>query len=183
MFLAKSEILEDLGIWRKNDFGSIRFVLLSSFFGFEFPLSEICGEELTFAIAGNCKLGGKRIHGLGPNAVQANAELEYVIVVLGASIDARNAFNHLTERDTASEITYADAIALDRDINLPAVSHDELVHSIVDRLFEQNINAIIIVGTVAEPPDVHAGAHSNVLQRGEGFDLAFIVIMFSGWHR
>ncbi len=49
--------------------------------------------------------------------------------------------------------------------------HDELVHGIVDHLLQQDIDAVIRMGSVAEPADIHAGPQADMLQGAEGLDL------------
>ncbi len=63
------------------------------------------------------------------------------------------------------------------DIDALARPHDKLVNGVVDDFFEQNIDAVILVRAVAQPADIHAGPLSDMLQRTEGLDLAFVVIM------
>src|SRR5688572_16364466 len=42
-------------------------------------------------------------------------------------------------------------------------------------LLEEDVTAVVVVGTVADAPDVHAGPEPDVLQRRQRLDLALVV--------
>jgi hypothetical protein len=58
------------------------------------------------------------------------------------------------------------------------VPHDEFVDRIIDDLFEQDIDSVIVMGSIPGPPDIHPGPGTDVLERREGFDLTFVVNVF-----
>ena len=55
------------------------------------------------------------------------------------------------------------------------IAHDEFVNGVVNDFLDQDIDAVIILRSVAHAPDVHAGAFADVLQRGERLNLAFVI--------
>src|SRR5437660_1073192 len=57
-----------------------------------------------FIVRSHRKFFGQRVHRLGAHTVQADAELEHVIVVFGAGVDLRDAVHHLAQRNAAAEI-------------------------------------------------------------------------------
>ena len=69
------------------------------------------------------------------------------------------------------------ARALDLDLDLLAVAHDEFVDRVVHDLLEQDVAAVVGMRAVADAPDVHARAQPDVLQRGQRLDLALVVIV------
>ena len=140
-------------------------------------LAELEGrlDELALAKAADQELLRQRIDRLGADAVQADAELEYVVVVLGAGVDLRHAVHDLAQRDAAPEIAHRHALALDLDLDLLAVAHDEFINRVVYDLLEQDVAAVIVVGAVADAADVHARAQPDVLQGGQRLDLALVV--------
>ena len=59
---------------------------------------------------------------------------------------------------------------------LLALAHHEFVDGVIDRLLEQDVDAVLGVGAIAEPADVHARAEADVLERAEGLDAGFGVV-------
>ena len=55
-------------------------------------------------------------------------------------------------------------------------AHHEFVDGVIDRLLEQDVDAVLGVGAVAEPADVHARAEADVLEGAEGLDAGFGVV-------
>ena len=120
-------------------------------------------------------MGRQRIDGLGADTVKPNAKLEYVVVVLGTGIDHGNAFDDFAQGNTTAVVTHFDQVAVEFDVDLFARPHDKFIDGIIDNFFEQDINAVIRVGPVAQATDVHAGAQADVLERTERLDLALVV--------
>ena len=120
----------------------------------------------------------KRVDGLGADAVEADAELENVVVVFRAGVDFGDAIHDFAQRNAAAEIAHADGVALDVDLHLLAVAHDEFVHGVVNDLLDQDVAAVVAIGAVADAADVHAGAQADVFEGGERFDFALVVNVF-----
>jgi hypothetical protein len=55
------------------------------------------------------------------------------------------------------------------------MTHDVFVDGVIDDLFQEDITAVVVVGAVADAPDVHARAQPDVLQRRQRLDLALVV--------
>ena len=159
-------------------FGSVGFAL---FFVLELALLESGLDEFAFAMAADEKILGKRIDRLGADAVQADAELEDIVVVFRAGIDLGNAIDDFAQRNAAAEIAHGHRVVLDRDLDLLAVAHDEFIDGVIDDLLEQDVAAIVVMGAVADAADVHAGAQPDVLERGERFDFALVVNVLLGF--
>ena len=73
-------------------------------------------------MAADDELLGEGVDGLGADAVEADAELEDVVVVFRAGVDLADALDDFAERDAAPEIAHADVIALDADLDVLAVA-------------------------------------------------------------
>ncbi len=112
---------------------------------------------------------------LVPTPFKPDRELEDVVVVLAAGVDLGDALDHLAERDAAAVVAHRDGLAVARDLDAAAGAHDEFVDRVVDDLLEQHVDAVVGVGAVADPADVHAGAQPDVRQRVEGLDRLFVV--------
>ena len=162
---------------------------LAVFFAFQPAGFEGGLHEFAAAMAAHQEFPGQGVDGLGADAVEADAELEDVVVVFGAGVDFGDAIHHLAQGDAASEIADGDGVALDVKLHFLAVAHDEFVHRVINDLLDQDVAAVVAVGAVPDAADVHAGAQADVFQGGERFDFALVVNMFfalghnSGIHR
>jgi len=140
------------------------------------PLGESGLGKSAVAVGGDLEMLGQSVYGFAADAVQADRELEDIGVVFGTGIDDGDAIYQFAERNAAAEIPHLHpAIAVDANVDPPARSHDELIHGIVQNLFQENVDAVIRMAAVAESPDVHAGPQPDMLKRAQGFDLALVV--------
>src|ERR1017187_671362 len=121
------------------------------------------------------KVFRQRVDGFGADAVQANAELEHLVVVFRAGIDLGNTVHDLAEWYAAPVIAHGHAVALDVDRDLLAVAHDVFVNRVVHDLLEQDVAAVVGMRAGADAPDIHARPQPDVLQRGQRLDLALVV--------
>ncbi len=158
--------------------GSVGLALL---FVLEPALLEGRLDEFPAAMAAHHELRGKRVDGLGADAIQADAELEHVVIVFGAGVDLGDAIDDFAQRDAAAEIAHGHGLVLDVDLDLLAGAHDEFVDGVIDHLFEQDIAAVVVMRAVADAADVHARAQPDVLQRGKRLDLALVVNVLLGF--
>ena len=113
----------------------------------------------------NGELGGEGIYGFQAYAVEADRELERLIVVLGAGIDDGDAFDHLAEGDSPAEIAHRYAVAFQGYLNPRAMLHRELIDGVVDDLLQQDIYAIIGMRAIAQPPYIHSGPQPYMFKR------------------
>ena len=169
---------EDVRIGLELDQGAVlRAGALAGEFLDDFAAGEARAGKPAVAVRLDEEVGREGVDGLGAHAVEADGELEDVVVVLRAGVDARDAFDHLAQRDAAAVVADGDLGALDRDVDPLAVAHDELVHGVVDDFLQQDVDAVVVLGAVAHAADVHARALADVFQRGERLDLAFVVVV------
>ena len=113
------------------------------------------------------------VDGFLADAVEADGFLEGLAVVFRARVDDRDAVDQLAERDAAAVVAHAQHAFVQLDLDLLAVAHREFVDAVVDRLLEQDVDAVLRVRAVAEAADIHAGAEPDVLERAEGLDGGF----------
>jgi hypothetical protein len=73
---------------------------------FQPPLHKLDDLGLALAHGLGAKLGGERVDGLLPHAVEPDRLLEGFAVVLGAGVDDRDALEELAERDAAPVIAH-----------------------------------------------------------------------------
>ena len=57
------------------------------------------------------------------------------------------------------------------DVDLLAITHDEFVDAVVENFFEEDVDAVVGRGSVAELADVHPGAHADMLAPIERSDV------------
>src|SRR5262249_19227538 len=107
----------------------------------------------------------ERVDGLGAHAVEPDAELEDVVIVLGARVNLGHTIDDLAQWNAAAEIAHTDDVVLDVDLNLLAVAHDVFVDGVVDHLLEQDVTAVVVMRAIANTPDVQAGAQPDVFER------------------
>ena len=119
--------------------------------------------ETAFAMGTDPKGRGEGIDGFEPDSIESDAELENIIVVLGAGIDLGDAFRHFAEGDAATEIADDDVTIFDIDVDFAAVPHDMLIDGIIDDLFEQDIDAIVVIGPISEATDIHSGSQADMV--------------------
>ena len=98
-----------------------------------------------------------------------------VVVVLGARVYLGNAIYHLAKRNSAAEIPDRNRFVLDINFDFFAGAHDEFIDGVIDDLLEQDVAAIVIMGTVANATDIHTCAQADMFQRGKCLDLALVV--------
>ena len=116
---------------------------------------------------------GKGVDRLLADAVEADRLLEGLAVVLGAGVDDRDAVHELAERDAAAVVAHAHGAVGQLDLDLPPLPHHELVDGVIDGFLEQDVDAVLGVLPVAQAPDVHAGAQSDMVEGAEGLDAGF----------
>jgi len=178
VFLAIFAFLENIRVLLELNEGAVGLLGFAFVFFLELALFEGGLGEFTIAMAADEEKFREGVDGLGAHAVQADTELEHVVVVFRAGVDFGNAIHDLAERNAAAEIAHGDAVALDVNLHLFAVAHDEFIDSVIEDFLHQDVAAVVGIGAVADAPDIHAGAEADVLQRRQGFDLALVVIVF-----
>jgi hypothetical protein len=156
--------------------------LLAFLLRLEFSSFEFGAEKLAIPMAGNRKARRKCVDRLGADTVQADTKLKDVIVVLRAGINLGNAIDHFAQWDSAAVIPDPDEGLIDGYVDLATVAHDEFIDGIIDHLFEEDIDAVIVMAAVPQTANVHSSTGPDVFQGGEGFNLTFVVIVLSGRH-
>ena len=99
---------------------------------------------LTYGL--HLKIGRKRVDGFSTHAVQTDRLLEYLAVVFGACVELRYGFGQLAQRNAASIVADAYFFCgfVDRHLNLLAETRGELVDGVVDHLFDEYIDAVVL---------------------------------------
>src|SRR5258706_998239 len=173
------DFLKDGRIGLEADECTVRFIAGFAFLlVFELALLEGGLDKFALAMAADEEFLRERIHSLGANSIQPDAELEHVIVVFGAGVDLRYAIDDFSEGNAAPEITDRNCFVRDRDLDLLTVAHNEFIDAVIDDLFEQDIAAIVVMGAIADAANVHAGAQSDMFEGRERLDFTLVVNVF-----
>ena len=169
---------EQLGVGRKLDHRPVLLVGLHHLAVLlELTLAELHPLHLPFAD----RLGGvidrQSVDRFLAHPVQSHCLLEGVAVVFGARVDDRNALHQLAQGDAPAVVADPASLVGHFDLDLPAVPHREFIDGIIDRLLQQDVNAVLDMRSVAQPANVHARPQPDVLRGGEGFDARFSVCL------
>ena len=160
---------------REGDPGAIPFFRIKILHALKFAVLE-CGA---FALAGpdgfRHKPAGKRIDRLGADPVHPDRKLVLIGVELAAGIDVGDAVHQFAGGDPAPVVTDREGVFFDGDIDTSAVSHHIFVDRIIQHFLEQDVNPVVLMGTIAQPSDIHTGTLADVFKPLEGLNIIFAV--------
>jgi len=165
-FEVEREIVEEFAVRNEFDEGAVLHVALDRTVPLALEHAALEHGLGAFAVANrhDAEPARKRVDGLRTDPVEADGKLEDVVVVFRARIDDGHALDDLAQRYAAAVVAHRYLVVLECDVDLLSVSHDELVDGVVDHFLGEHIDAVIGIGAVAEPPDVHAGTKPDVLE-------------------
>ena len=72
-------------------------------------------------------------------------------------------------------VTDTNLLVLKADCDPVACAHDELIDTVIDDLFHENIYSIIHMCAVAQTSDVHTGTQPDMLQWGHCLYRVFVI--------
>src|SRR5437879_883345 len=133
VFRAELDFFKDVRVGLEADESAIGLVGFALFLIFDFALFESGFDELALAMAANEEILGEGVYGFGADSVEADTELEDVVVVFGAGVNLRDAIHDFAEGDAASEIADGDGLFLDGDMDLFACAPYGLIISIYSK--------------------------------------------------
>ena len=129
------------------------------------PLGEGHRAGLAVAYRTGRELAGKHVNGLDADAVQADGLLEGRAAVLTTGVHLADGRRERLEGNAAAVVAHRNHVVGDRNVDLTAGTHDELVHRVVHDLLDEDVNAVVGLGAVAQLADIHAGAQTDMLPR------------------
>ena len=156
----------------------LRGVVDQSTVGNEFAFAELGVAGLPVAERLDAEPTGEGVYGLGADTVQTYGFLEYLAVVLCAGVEFAHCVNHLAKGDAASIVADADFAfgKVDGHLDAAAKTRGELIDGVVDYLFNEDVDAVVVGGAVAQFADVHTGAETDMLHVFEVDDAVVGVI-------
>ena len=137
------------------------------------------GHRAGFAVADRTgrEFARKHVDGLDADAVQADGLLEGRAAVLAAGVHLADGRRERLEGNAAAVVAHRNHVVGDRNGDLTAGAHDELVHRVVHDLLDEDVNAVVGLRAVAQLADIHTGPQADVLPRREGDDGVVAVIV------
>jgi len=106
---------------------------------------KAASNELAAAITADAEGFGQGVDGLGADTVQADAELEDIVIVFGTGVDLGDAIHDLAQGDAAAVVTDRDSGAVNLDLHLAPVAHDVFINGIVHNLLQEDVASVIVV--------------------------------------
>ena len=140
----------------------------------ELPSLERGAAHVAVAVGAHLEARAEGVDGLHAHAVEADALLERLRVVLAAGVEHAHGLDELALGYAAAVVAHADAEVL-VDVHLDAVAgvHLELVDGVVYHFLQEHVYAVFGQRAVAQPPDVHPGAGAHVLHVRQ---VAYVVV-------
>ena len=137
--------------------------------------------DLSLAEAACLEGGAERVDGLGADAIQADALLEGLAVVLASCVEHADSLDELALRDAAPIVAHGDVpVVVDVYLDALAGIHLEFVDAVVDDLFQEDVDAVVALRPVAQLADVHTGTDAHMLHVAEvPYVLVGILYLFS----
>ena len=116
------------------------------------------------------------VHGFQAHTVEAHAGCEDRRVVLGAGVQLRNGVDKAAQGDAATIVAYhGRAVFYHFHFYALAKALVELIDTVVDALFEEHVDAVFGVRSVAKATDVHTGSGADVVGVFEVADFTLVV--------
>ena len=106
--------------------------------------------SLAIADTSSRKFARHHIHRLDTDTIQAYGLLECPRAILTAGVDLRHSICQAVERNTSTIVAHRNALVLvDRDLDDLTRTHNKLVDRVIDHLFEQGVDTVVGLRTVA----------------------------------
>ena len=161
----------------EEDIGACLIVCRLRYIGLQDSLGKRKGTNLSFAIGLHFEAGTEGIDRLHTHAVQSDALLESLGIVLATGIQHRHSLNKLSLRNAATVVTHGDTEFL-VDVHLDTLSgiHLELVNGVVYHFLQQYINAVFRQRTVTKTTNIHTRAKPDMLDTCQGLDIVIGIL-------
>ena len=125
---------------------------------------------------------------LGTYTIESDRLFEGLGVVLTTCVEERYSLHHFAQRDTTAIVANAHNLAcIARLIGIRTHSnldgfafvHTELIDGVVDGLFDEYIDTIVVVLAIAQFADIHTGTAADMLAVVEMDNV--VVVVGGGW--
>ena len=117
--------------------------------GGQFALRELRPAHLALAVGFYGEERGQGIDSFGTHTVQTDGFLKRLAVVFAAGVEHRDNLHQFAQRDTASVVPYTHTPLFDLYFNHLAFAHAVLIDRVVDTLFDEHVDTIVRVASVA----------------------------------
>ena len=152
-------------------FGVLRHVGLQVSFG-------ECGDtHFTVTVAAYFKTRAQCVDGFHTDTVQSDAFLKCLAVVFTTRVQYAYGFYQFSLGDASSVVAYADAeVLFNGNFDFLTGLHLELVDTVVNDFFEEDIDSVFGVRAIAQPTDVHTGACAHMFHVAQVADVVVSVL-------
>ena len=104
--------------------------------------------------------------------------MEDLAIIFSASVQFADSVDHLEQRDAATVVADGDLALGEVDFyfNLFAEPRGVFVDGVIDDLLDEDVDAVVVRGAVAQFADVHAGTEAymfHVLEVDDGVVVVF----------
>ena len=175
--LVLKRVIEEEGIVRfKEDVSTVFFRTVLCDIALQHTFLENYRTYFPVTIAAYLETAAERVDGFDADTVQTDTLFEGLAIVFTAGIQLADSFHQLSLRNTPSVVTYTYAeIFFYIDFNTFAGSHFEFIDAVVHHFFQQYVNTVIVLRTVAKTAYVHTRTDTNVLHVVQMANIIFIV--------
>ena len=138
---------------------------------------ESGGTYFAVAVTAYLETGAQCVDGFHTDTVQSDTLLECFTVVLTTCVQHADRFNQLSLRNASSVVADTDTkIFFNGNLNFLTGLHFELVNTVVDYFFQEDIDSVFGMRTVAQPADIHTGACADMLHVAQVADVVVSVL-------
>ena len=178
--LVLERVVEEEGVVRfKEDISTIFFCAVFRYITLQYSFFKNYGTYFAVTITPYFKTAAECVDGFDADTVQTDAFFESFAVIFPAGIQFADCFYQFSLRNAPSVITYTYAeIVLDVDFNTFAGTHFKFIDAVVHHFFQQYVDTVIILRTVAKAAYVHARTDTNMLHVVQMANVIFVVFHF-----
>ena len=160
----------------EEDICSVFFGTVFSDIGDELTFLERSPTYLSVAIARHFEVATQSIHSLDTYPIQSHALLERFRVVLTPCIQLANRLNKFSLRDTTTIVAHTyPQVVLNGYLNLLSSAHLELIDAVIHHFFQEYIDTVIILLSIAQTTDVHPRTHTDMLHIVKVAYVVFVI--------
>ena len=184
-FAVKLIVLEQSVVGLKEDVRSVLVLRVLGLVGCQHAFLECCRAHLSVAVRAHLEVRAQGVYRLCSHAVQTDALLERLAVVFSSGVEYAYRLDEFSLRNASSVVSHAYAQIVFH-VNLDALSgvHLELVDTVINDFFQQDVNSVFLVTSVAQFSDVHSGTCPDMLHVRQVADVVICIInsLFLAWN-
>jgi hypothetical protein len=160
-----------------KDYGQEIFELMNEAYSPLYGYSPLTQRQINQYVKMYLPILDLRMVTLITDTVQSDAFLKCLAVVFTTRVQYAYGFYQLSLRDASSVVAYADAeVLFNGNFDFLTGLHFELVDTVVNDFFEEDIDSVFGVRAIAQPTDVHTGACAHMFHVAQVADVVVSVL-------